>query len=399
VIGLLFGGSRGIVTLAVLGVLGWVGLAVIGVAMANAGPPGVGFDLALLLAAGRKAASGLSLYSAPLVGGATVQAQVLFYSYPPFVAQLIAPLSSLPLHVVLVGWSLAATGAFAAVSVILVRHFGPRGFDVATGTAVTAVGPLVAPYAIGMLFGNFNVFFPALYGLVLLAAARPHDRASRIAGGIALGVAAATKVHPASLALWFIFRGARERGSGDRPYAWTTLGIAIATGLVLVVGSLLVGGLQPWSDYIAVARASTGAELLDHRNYGPAAQLGLAVGLSETGVRIVHVGVATAAVGLTAWAAWRRRDPLESLALAALASLVMLPVTWIHYPAALLPFVLVALARDRSADRVGWVALAIGCAAASILLTPLLWVAVAIALGVVIQRRTIPASVSVPSSA
>jgi hypothetical protein len=67
--------------------------------------------------------------------------------------------------------------------------------------------------------------------------------------------------------------------------------------------------------------------------------------------------------------------------------LVILPVTWIHYPAALIPFVVVALARDRRPERLGLIALAIGCAAVSMLVAPLLWVAVGLVLLVVVQSR------------
>jgi hypothetical protein len=356
----------------------------IGIGLANAGPPGVGFDLGLLLEAGDKAAHGLPLYSPSLVSGATVEAQSLFYSYPPFVAQVMALIAWLPLEPALVAWCAASTLAFAGVGILVIRRFAPDIAPSAVAVPLLTVTPLVVPYAVGMLFGNFNVFFPALYGLILLAAvATPGDRPSRIVGGVALGLAAATKVHPASLGLWFLVRGLRQRRGGEPAVAWETLSVAIVTGALLVGASVGIGGLQPWADYVAVVRASSGAELLDHRNYGPAAELGLAVGLNETAVRILHAAVALAAVATTAWAAWSGRRVLGSVAIAATASLVILPVTWIHYPAALMPFVVAALAQDRRGGQVGLIALALGCAAASMLIGPFLWVAVGLTLLVV----------------
>ena len=138
-----------------------------------------------------------------------------------------------------------------------------------------------------------------------------------------------------------------------------------------------MGGLQPWQDYIAVARASSGAELLDHRNYGPAAQIAMALGLSESAVRLLHVVVVAVAIVASAWSAWARRDAVESLAWAAVASLVTLPVTWIHYPAALIPFVIAALARNHGAAVIVGAAAVSAVVALSIPL--LLWLAVALA--------------------
>ena len=74
----------------------------------------------------------------------------------------------------------------------------------------------------------------------------------------------------------------------------------------------------------------------------------------------------------------RVRDPLASVAIAIAASLVVLPVTWYHYPAALIP-VGIALVLFRPASRVR-VALAAVVADVAIGFIPLLWVAVGVLL-------------------
>jgi hypothetical protein len=128
----------------------------------------------------------------------------------------------------------------------------------------------------------------------------------------------------------------------------------------------------------------------EHR---PAAQLAGLLGLGEGAARLLQVPVSLGAVGLTAWAAWRRADPVESLAWAAAASLVTLPVTWFHYPVALVPFAVVAVARAGLAarpERVRWlVAGAVLAAALTIALPVAVWVAVALVLGAV--RVSVPA--------
>jgi hypothetical protein len=85
----------------------------------------------------------------------------------------------------------------------------------------------------------------------------------------------------------------------------------------------------------------------------------------------------------------RLADPVESLAWAAAASLVVLPVTWYHYPSALIPFAIVAVLRAGSlgpaaARRVRLTVGAAGTvAAAAIAVVPLLYVAIGLVLAAV----------------
>jgi hypothetical protein len=159
--------------------------------------------------------------------------------------------------------------------------------------------------------------------------------------------------------------------------------VAVVVGL-----SLLVGGVGPWRDYLDVVRAGTGAELIDPRNIGPAAQIAGLVGGgtadAEQLARVLHVGVLVAALVATAWAALAREDPVESLAWASVASLVTLPVSWFHYPVALIPFAVAAWARARGTPNArpttAFLGAALAASALSIALPVSLWVAVALVL-------------------
>ena len=108
---------------------------------------------------------------------------------------------------------------------------------------------------------------------------------------------------------------------------------------------------------------------------------------AESLARTVQIPVTLAALLVTALAAWRLRDPVESLAWGATASLVILPVTWYHYPSALLPFALAALLRAQgtaTARTTNSLLLAAGVVAAlAIAWLPLLWVAIGLVLGAV----------------
>jgi hypothetical protein len=295
--------------------------------------------------------------------------------------------AAVPSPVMLVTWDLAALAGLAAIAAALGRRLAP---DLPTRRIVVptlALAPLCFPFAIGLLFGNLDVFFPLLYGAMLLAMVSHADRAAAL-GGIGLAVASLTKLHPASLAGWFGIRAATGERDSRR-----VLVAAVAVGVVILGLSVLVGGSQPWIDYAAVIRAGSNADLVDPRNAGPAAQIALLIGADDRFARTFQIAVTIAALAITAVAARPGGDPAERLAWAAVASLVILPVTWFHYPSALIPFGLVALLRARDRDRqtrgrvVALVAAAMVVAAVAIAALPLLWLAIALVLGAVRMSR------------
>ena len=205
-------------------------------------------------------AAGQSPYDPALVAGAVVQAESLFYSYPPPVAQVMRLLAGFPTGLVLLGWGAAATAATAAVAVLVARRSGWTGSAVAVALPTVAVLPFVFPFAIALLFGNLDAWFPAVYGLLLFAALRPAGRSVN-AAGVALAAATVAKLHPASLGIWFLLRGPAER----------RVAVVAAIAAVLIVAlSIAAGGLDPWRHYLAVVAAGSRADLLDGRNVGPA---------------------------------------------------------------------------------------------------------------------------------
>jgi alpha-1,2-mannosyltransferase len=360
----------------VVAVIGWSMIAWLAIRLFSTNPPTAGFDLELLLRAGRDVAAGRSAYDPALLGGTAPDATGLFFSYPPLVAQAFAVVSFVPSGLALVAWSIGAIAALLAVAERLrraIRATAPAG---SVALAVLAVASLTFPFTIAVLFGNLDAFFPALYGLALVAAVSPR-RTAGIAGGIAVAIAAATKLYPAGLGLWFAVRALRERRAA------VTLIAAVAAGAVLVAVSLLVGGPDPWRNYITVIGAASRAELLDPDNIGVAAILARAVGGDSDFARLAQVLVTVVALAVIVLAAWRRPDPVESLAIAAAATFVLLPVTWIHYPAALIPFGVAALLRSDGAAA-GRTRLLIGgavvAAGASLAWLPLLWAAVGLVL-------------------
>jgi hypothetical protein len=154
---------------------------------------------------------------------------------------------------------------------------------------------------------------------------------------------------------------------------------AVVFGVGVLIGSAASGGPGLWEEYVAVVRSGTGAVIVDPRNAGPAAIAASVLGLGDPSARAIHVGVAVLAVGVTIWAGVRRGDPLESFGWATAASLSTLPVTWYHYPSAMIPVAIAAWLRAAPPDRRRVVACLVAAevvAAVALAILPLLWVAV-----------------------
>jgi hypothetical protein len=378
-----------------LGIVGWAGLVWFAILMFTATPPTAGFDLELLLQAGREVAAGRSPYDPAMVAGGAPGATDLFYSYPPPVAQAMSLFAGVPSGVMFAGlWALAIAGLGVGTALVS-RCFDPNRPVGAAVVPTLAVAPLFLPFGIALLFGNLDALFPFAYALVLVAAAAPSPR-SAVAGGVALGAATLAKVHPAGLGPWFLGRLIRE-GRAREPLGsfWVVLAAAATIGAAVAL-SLLFDGADLWREYVPVAGAASNARLLDPRNVGPAAQLALLLGGDEALVRTLHLPIALAAVAAAILAGWAIRDRLTGIAVAAIASLVVLPVTWYHYPAALIPFGVAACVRaagtEAASRTVALIAAAAVVATLSIAWLPALWVAVGLGLAGVVTSRDRPAA-------
>lgn len=367
--------ARTVLAAVVVGAIGWAGLFLIGYQLWAASAATLGFDLELLLQAAREIVAGRSPYAPELVAGGAPTATGLFYSYPPPVAQALTPFAAVPSVAMLVGWGIVATIGWLVVVEALRRRLAPERRPVAAIAVAFAAETATLPLSVGLLFGNLDAFFPFLYGLMLVAALTPTPPIA-VAGGAAL-VLASLKLHPASMGLWFLVRAVRGRAPGYR----VVLASAVVLGAAVVGLSVAIGGSAAWLEYADVIRAGTNAIVVDPRNAGPAAAVAGLLGEGDATARSMHLAVAGVAVAVTVWAAWRRHDPLESFAWATAASLATLPVTWYHYPSAMLPIAIAAWLRSTGPDRRRVQALLLGAgvvAALALVALPLLWAAVAL---------------------
>ena len=365
--------------------IGWAGFALIATQLASLDPSRLGDDLRLLVDAGIRWRDGAPLY-ATLPPGTALETESLFYSYPPLVAQAISLVAGIPFPAIFVAWT---AGAVAGLWLVAER----LGRD---GRAVLwpalALAPYLYPLAVALLMGNLNAWFPVAFGLVL-AAVLASGRATLLAGGTALAIASLAKLHPASLGIWLVVRGVRDARSGRSGRALHILAVTGAVGLGLLGISVAMGGLAPWVDYVAFLRESSAtADVVSLLNVGPASQVAMALGLSDASARTLQVGITVIAIAGTAIAGWALDDHIESFAWATVASLVVLPVTWFHYPVALLPVALAAASRAHGA---AWrpsallLGAAIVTAALAILAPVLVWVAALLVLAAVRASRNV----------
>jgi hypothetical protein len=379
--------SRTVIAAVVVGAVGWIGVVAIGWQLAAMSSRALGFDLELLHQAGRDLVAGRSPYAPALVGGNAPTATELFYSYPPPMAQAMTLVAGLPSIALLILWGVVALGGLLVVADALRRRLDPERPRIVVLAVTAAAAPLTLPFAVGLLFGNFDVLFPLLYGTMLLAVLDP-ERRVRVVGGVALAVAA-LKLHPASMGLWFLVRAARDRASGS----CLVVGSAIVAGIAIVLASLVLGGPQLWLDYGQVVRSGTSAVVVDARNAGIAAAIAAIVGGGDPMARTLHLAVGVLALAVTVWAGLRRRDPLEGFAWATAASLSTLPITWYHYPNALIPVAIAAWLRADQAATGRVRAAIVGAmvvAAASIALLPLLWIAIGLVILAARWSRSVP---------
>src|SRR6185503_8838505 len=93
---------------AIAAALGWTGVAALAAQLYAMVPPRAGFDLELLLVAGRRVAAGASPYEPSMLAGQKPAAVDLFYAYPPPVAQYLSLFARVPSPLMLIALAIAA---------------------------------------------------------------------------------------------------------------------------------------------------------------------------------------------------------------------------------------------------------------------------------------------------
>jgi alpha-1,2-mannosyltransferase len=278
------------------------------------------------------------------------------FSYPPFAVLPFVPFS-------LLDWRPAVAAWVALSVVLLVAAFAwiARAARLGPVPALTLAAIVLAwePLENSLALGQINQLVLALLGLFVWALASGRS----VLGGVALGVAAALRIHPALFIAWLAWRG-----------KWRACGVAVVVALACTaLGAVTVGwaatleyltGVAPQYGFATVPGqlgnlslpgwiVATGHGLAPSVTLGAWRVLGLTAALAVLAAGVVVLRPAGAI-------APERLVP--ELGLMALMLLLITPNTTInHLVFALLPLAILvdATLREGAPGRVAWLAVAL----------------------------------------
>lgn len=311
-------------------------------------PTALRFDFVNYFGGAQAAAHGTDIYAAFKRGWGS-EAWVVAYIYPPFFAELLAPLTPLGLVAAARIWLLAVHAAFFVALVLLIRinpelsRAGRRLFLVA------AIGFM--PVYLNLKFQQVATLWLLLLALTLWAALRRRDGI----GGLALAMSASLKVGP----VFFIPLLARV----DRR-RMAVLGAGILVGMTVITMLLAPGSWQFFT--VVLPRIGLGTANWDNGSIN--GLISRIVGLSPTlfggaTQTVAKAVIATSAVALIGATIWHARggDPRWRIRLgvAALTAALLMAssVTWQHHLVTLLlPLAtgMAWIAARRPPARYGW---------------------------------------------
>lgn len=284
----------------VLGAFGLVILLL--VAQSFVGSSGYAYDFDAYDAAARRIAAGQALYPPGIAEAYNSGSYAGLYLYPPPLAIALVPLTALASDQAAVAW-LGFRLVLLAVGVALL----PIG--TLARSAVLIVAAISFPVWYDLNLGNLSVVLFALSALIWRFRERP-------AGSIALAIAGVLR-YPFGLVLigWLLAR--RWRAA-----AWT-----IGVGLLIVLLTLPVVGIQGWMDYVTSLTALRDVSSGEHNlSFATTAH---ALGLPGPDGLWVGLGIA-GSLAATAWAALRR-DAETALVVSLTGTILFFPFFHPHY--------------------------------------------------------------------
>lgn len=212
--------------------------------------PAWSYDFAAYWAAAHHLLDHQPIYTPDQLAGPFVLGPANLYQYPPALAFYLAPfaasLGDTPASTA--NWLWLAMGAAILVvsTLALVEREGlARRFPILEGRGRWwAVAILFAfpPVIDELVVGNVNALLVGLFTLAWLGIRRGDRRGDTMAG-IAIGAATVIKLFPALLIVWLLLAG-RTR----------TALYSIAAAIVLAAITVPLSGIEPWLDYLTVAR-------------------------------------------------------------------------------------------------------------------------------------------------
>ena len=270
--------------------------------------------------------AGENIYSGN-IRGLDMPPEGLPFTYTPFAALLLAPVSLFPAPAAYLVWSV---GSALLMGVVLRQFLPPEYQDrpLIVGSLGLAASATIV-MASHIIFGQINVF---LMALVLFDVCRPRSKGSgrRIPPGILVGVAAAVKLTPALFIVYFFL-------SRQKSAAWRSL---LAAGGATVLAWVIYPEMS-WDFLTRVLWSLSDRVSLDgfFATSGNNSIQGALAALGDwTSFPAALLAIAVAVLGLYgASACYRRGEAAQAAIIVGLAACLVSPVSWTHHWVYLLP--------------------------------------------------------------
>lgn len=298
-----------------------------------------GIDFADYYAAAERVREGLSPYAPEMLEGPIDAQGTDRYRYPPPLAQVLVPLTLVPLETA--AWIWAAVQAACLIGALLLvgrrprgRPSGGRGADRLRALErlawMLAACACFLPVFDSLWKGNVDLVGALLVALATVgwAGHAPRD----IPHGVAVAVATLLKVSPVTL----FVPGAAASFARRRPQP--IAGALIAAAAIAGASAVLAPG--SWADYLQVLPNLLAGDSTYPANLAPASLAVTWLGLGEpleAILRLAAIGLGIVLVVLSALWATRGSGWAAAVAAATGASLALPAAIWYHYLAVLVP--------------------------------------------------------------
>jgi alpha-1,2-mannosyltransferase len=270
-------------------------------------------DLHIYYGAMRALRSGQPLYEYAAANGGP-------FTYPPFAALLLRPVTLVPEWLLRLGWLVATCAAVAAIGWAVGRALVPRSEPARLGlvVALVACGVLLsAPAQSNLRFGQVSIF------VVLLALVDGMGLTPARFRGVLVGVAAAVKLTPLLFVVYFLV--ARRYRDAARAAG------AFAACALLAAAVLPAESRTYWTATVfQTSRIGDLASLGNQSVHGMLMRLGVAPSALPL-VWAALVGVLCVATLVRARRISLDGDPLRAAVLIGCASVAASPVSWTHH--------------------------------------------------------------------
>lgn len=237
------------------------------------------------------------------------------FTYPPFAALTLLPLSWLPWGVVRLGWQVLSIGCLywvARCSVRLVAPSAPHRYVLLWTAAALWFEPVRTTFN----YGQINLVLAAVLLSALLAA-------RDVTAGLGVGLAAGVKLAPGISALYFL---ARRRYAAA---AWSAVWFAATVGLMSALAPK--ASEQYWLHLLSDASriGPVGSAINQSLRGALTRSAGFDVSLGPQW--LVAVVVATVLAGVALRAAVRAGDTMAMIVVVQFFGLLVSPISWSHH--------------------------------------------------------------------